>query len=181
METLLPGGCVNQDKYNALRINVGFLLHQSVGYKRKFEIDESFVQIESDLDVYDLYGDITFTRTSQGLYSQSYMTARTPLECVRCLSKYDQELTIEINDLFVHPPQKETDPLLSIPKSGIVDLTNLVREYLLLEIPIRPTCGVGCKGLCQICGKEQSEGQCDHPQTMIDPRFEVLHTLLSKS
>jgi uncharacterized protein len=181
LETLLPGGGVNQDKYSALRINVGFLLHQSVGYNRKFEIDETSVQIENDLDVYGLCGDIRFTRTTQGLYSQSELTANTPLVCVRCLSNFDQELTIGINDLFVYPPQKKTDPLLTIPKSGILDLTGIVREYLLLEIPIQPMCGVGCQGLCQVCGKEQSEGQCDHPQSMIDPRFEILHTLLSKS
>lgn len=172
---------MNQDKSSALRINVGFLLHQSVGYNRKFEIDETVVQVANDLDVYDLSGDIRFTRTTQGLYSQSKLTAHTPLECVRCLSKYDQELTIEINDLFEYPSQKNTDPLLSISKSGILDLTSLVREYFLLEIPIQPMCGVGCQGLCQVCGKEQSEGQCDHPQSMIDPRFEILHTLLSKS
>ena len=137
METLVPGGCVNQDKYNALRINVGFLLHQSVGYKRKFEIDESFVQIESDLDVYDLFGDITFTRTSQGLYSQSDMTARTPLECVRCLSKYDQELTIEINGKAF----SESGKFRTCDKDPNADHIEAVLDKLIIKVAAKITEG----------------------------------------
>jgi len=97
---------VKQNNYNPLRINVGFLLDESVGTSRKFEFDHPIVQIDEDLDVCDLRGEVTFTRTAQGLYAHGTLSASTPLECVRCLSEFEQELSIEINELFEYPAQK---------------------------------------------------------------------------
>lgn len=181
LETLLPGGGVKQLNHSALRINVGFLLHQDVGYSRKFEFSEKSVQIADDLDVRDLNGEVQFTRTAQGLYAHGTLKAQTWLECVRCLNKFDQQLTIEVNDLFSYPPAKDSDPLLTIPQTGILDLTELVREYLVLDIPIQPVCGTECAGLCAICGNPVEDGSCDHPEEEIDPRMAVLQSLLPKS
>jgi uncharacterized protein len=179
--TLLPGGGVKQINHSALRINVGFLLHQDVGFSRKFEFNEATVQVTEELDVSNLIGEVQFTRTAQGLYAQGKLKAQVPLECVRCLSGFDQQLTIEVNDLFNYPPEKDTDPLLTIPKSAIIDMTELVREYLVLDIPIQPICDRGCEGMCAICGNRISEGLCEHPEKEIDPRMAVLQSLLSES
>jgi uncharacterized protein len=181
LETLLPGGGVKQISHSALRINVGFLLHQDVGYNRKFEFNEKSVQIADDLGVCNLIGEVQFTRTAQGLYAKGKLKAQAPLECVRCLNEFDQRLTIEVNDLFNFPPGKETDSLLVIPQSGILDMTELVREYLLLDIPIQPVCGTECAGLCAICGNSMQDGICEHPEEEIDPRMVVLQSLLPKS
>jgi uncharacterized metal-binding protein YceD (DUF177 family) len=94
LETLLPGGGVKQLHHSALRINVGFLLHQDVGYSRKFEFNQENVQIGDDLDARDLNGEVRFTRTAQGLYARGNLTAKVPQECVRCLSEFEQVLSI---------------------------------------------------------------------------------------
>jgi uncharacterized protein len=181
LEILLLGGGVKQKYYNPLRINVGFLLHQSVGISRKFEFDEPTVQVAEDLDVYDFQGTIKFTRTAQGLYAHGTFLASTPLECVRCLSDFRQELSIEIDELFIYPPDKNSDPLLNVPETGIVDLTGLLREVLTLDIPIQPLCDPSCQGLCAICGERVSDGVCDHSEIEIDPRMAVLKSLLPDS
>ena len=172
---------MKQKYYNPLRINVGFLLHQSVGFSRKFEFDEPTVQVADDLDVYDFQGTVEFTRTAQGLYTCGTFLASTPLECVRCLSDFIQELSIEIEELFNYPADKTSDPLLNVTETGIVDLTGLLREVLTLDIPIQPICDADCQGLCEICGERASEGVCDHPEAVIDPRMAVLKSLLPDS
>jgi uncharacterized protein len=181
LEILLPGGGVKQNNYNPLRINVGFLLHESVGTNRKFEFDHPIVQIDDDLDVCDLRGEVTFTRTAQGLYAHGTLSASTPLECVRCLSEFQQRLSIEINELFEYPAKRETDPILAVPETGILDMTSLCRELMLLELPIQSLCSPNCQGLCPICGNPLNNGSCEHPETAIDPRLAVLRTLLSDS
>jgi uncharacterized protein len=181
LETLLPGGGVKQYDKSALRINVGFLLHQDVGFSRKFEFNEDFVRIGDDLDISHLTGEVIFTRTAQGLYANGRIKARSPLECVRCLSEFDQQLSIEINDLFTRPATKKSDPLLTIPSTGLLDLTDLVREYMILNIPIQPVCGTECAGLCAICGNPVKDNICEHPEEVIDPRLAVLKSLLSES
>lgn len=172
---------MKQKNRSSLRINVGFLLCQSAGSSREFEFDETIVQVADDLDVHDFKGSIVMTRTAQGLYAQGEIRAAMPLECVRCLCEYPQELKIAIHDLFLYPPEIGADPLLVIPETGMLDLSGIIREYLLLDVPIQPLCKPDCQGLCSICGSKLSESKCEHPPADIDPRLSVLQTLLEDS
>ena len=48
----------------------------------------------------------------------------------------------------------------------LFDLGPVVREYLLLEMPISPQCKADCKGLCDVCGANLNLGTCEHhPET----------------
>jgi uncharacterized protein len=172
---------VNLNNRHPLRLNVGFLLHQNVGFSREFDFDHPHVQIAEDLDVNDLTGELRLTRTAQGLYVSGRLLATLHLSCSRCLAEYRQSLTFEVNDLFVYPPQHATDPLLAIPETAILDLNPYAREGILLDIPIQPICRVDCRGLCPECGNNLNESVCDHPPVELDPRFSVLKTLLSES
>ncbi|NIS79933.1 MAG: hypothetical protein GTO14_06950 [Anaerolineales bacterium] len=180
LESVLQGGAHLKNSH-PLRLNVGFLLHKSVGYSRNFDFDVDNVQVDSDLDVSALQGSINITRTSQGLYARGRMQAMRGLDCVRCLATYSQPLSVDVDDLFIYPPSDAEDPQLAIPETGILDLKPVLREYLLLDVPIQPLCRPDCKGLCAICGENLNDTDCQHPEADIDPRMEVLKTLLPKS
>ena len=145
-----------------LRVNVGFLLHQSVGYCRSFDFEQPSVQVGGDLDVSFLQGSLRFTRTHQGLVAQGELSACTRLECVRCLTEFDQTLGLAINELFVYPPTQANDPILVVPETGILDLNPYFREGLLLDVPIQPLCRPECRGLCPECGANLNESTCEH-------------------
>lgn len=179
-KSLLQGGAYLNSRQQ-LRLNVGFLLHKNVGYSRNFDFDLDDVRIGEDLDVTALRGSLRLTRTSQGVYVHGPMQAYLNLGCVRCLSTFRQALHVDFNDLFIYPPNEAEDPLLVIPETGLLDLNPLLREYLLLDVPIQPLCRQECKGLCSVCGENLNEVDCQHPETAIDPRLEVLKALLSKS
>jgi len=183
LETRLPdGGGVNLNNRHPLRINVGFLLHQGVGFSRDFDFDLPSVQVGSDLEVAGLKGSLRLTRAAQGLYAQGRLRAqRTRVECVRCLTEFDQRLEMEVADLFVYAPAQASDPLLSVPETGILDLGPLVREYLLLNVPLQPVCRTDCRGLCPECGNNLNEAICKHPTAGIDPRLSGLKSLLPES
>jgi uncharacterized protein len=70
------------------------------------------------------------------------------------------------------------DTEMIYPEDGQVDLAPVVREYLLLEMPINPVCKADCRGLCPICGNDLSQERCDHGSDPIDPRMSILKTLL---
>ncbi|MEW6567595.1 MAG: DUF177 domain-containing protein [Chloroflexota bacterium] len=175
----MPDGGVDLNNRHPLRLNVGFLLHQGVGTHRSFDFDHARVRLAADLTVSDLHGSIRMSRTAQGLYADGRLQAHATAECVRCLEAFEQPLEIEVHDLFIYPPSQATDPLLTIPETGILDLNPLLREYLLLDLPLRPLCRPDCKGLCPVCGKDLNQGPCDHAPAEIDPRLSVLKTLLS--
>ncbi len=161
-----------------LRLNVGFLLHQGVGTSRDFDFDHRDVQVGPDLWVAGLRGTVRLSRTAQGLYAYGRLTADTRGECVRCLTEFALPLQVEVNDLFVYPPSQPTDPNLSIPETGILDLSPVLREYLLLDVPLQPLCRPDCQGLCPECGNNRNETACHHPAAEVDPRLSALRALL---
>ncbi len=132
-----------------------------------------------DVDVTGLHGSIQLTRTAQGVYAQGHLQARINLDCVRCLTAFDQRLTVDLNDLFHYPPLQSDEPSLSIHEDGTLDFNPLIREYLLLDIPIQPLCQADCMGFCAVCGGNLNETVCVHEPSEIDPRLEALKTLLS--
>lgn len=161
-----------------LCLNVGFMLHQTVGYNRTFEFDHPSVQVSDDLDVSDLQGELRLTRTAQGLYAAGAMQAGAEAECVRCLTPFEQRLAITFDDLFVYPPDRATEALLAIPETGLLDLGPLTREYMLLDFPLRPLCRPDCKGLCPECGVDWNESECEHKSAAPDPRLAGLRALI---
>ncbi|HEY48107.1 MAG TPA: DUF177 domain-containing protein [Anaerolineae bacterium] len=176
----MPGGAFLNKSRHPLRLNVGFLLHKNVGYSRNFDFDHPSIRVGEDVDVTGLRGSIQLTRTAQGVYAQGHLQARISLDCVRCLSTFDQLLTVDLNDLFHYPPLQEGEPTLSIPEDGNLDFNPLIREYLLLDIPIQPLCHADCKGFCAVCGGNLNETVCDHEPAEIDPRLAALKSLLSE-
>lgn len=55
-----------------------------------------------------------------------------------------------------------------------IDLDPLVREQVLLALPMHAVCSEDCKGLCGTCGQNLNEGQCGCAQTQVDPRLAAL-------
>jgi len=70
------------------------------------------------------------------------------LTCARCLALYESPLV------------KEVDLTYPIEKTKGIDLTEDIRQEILLEYPMKPLCQEGCKGVCGVCGQNLNEGEC---------------------
>lgn len=90
------------------------------------------------------------------------------LDCVRCLREF--ELPVEAH-LLVYAERSgstsreeqqelERDDYMLFHDGRRLDLREVVREGLLLELPITPVCREDCPGLCPRCGAELSLGPC---------------------
>lgn len=163
-----------------LRLNVGFIIHQTVGYSRDFPIEAESVHLPPDLDLTNLVGTARVTRTAQGLLLQVKLRAFVNTECVRCLTDFSQPLEVDFTELYAFTPNSVTESGLIVPESGKIDLAPLVREEMLLAIPISPLCSADCMGLCPICGENLNEVTCNHQPESSDPRLDALRALLDK-
>jgi len=161
-----------------LRLNVGFIIHQNVGFSRDFPFEIPSIYLPPDLDLRKLSGIVRVTRATQGLLVQIRMRARVVAECVRCLNKFYQPLKIESTELYAFSLNSVTDSGLLVPENGKIDLAPIIREEMLVAIPISPLCKQDCKGLCPICGEDLNETACNHDEEQIDPRLGVLKSLL---
>jgi uncharacterized protein len=172
----------NLDKNkNILRLNVGFLLKEGIGYSREVTFDEPEVQVAADLSVSRLHGAVNFSRTPQGLYAQGRLQAIIHEQCVRCLTDVDQTLTCKIGDLFVYPPENAPEDTFTVGEDVHIDLAPLVRENMLLSKPIRILCRPNCKGLCPNCGQNWNEGACNCHEEKDDLRWAALEKLKKES
>jgi uncharacterized protein len=147
---------------NEFRINVGFFLTQTIGASREFNFDFLEIEISPELELHDFKGRARINRTPQGLLVNAEVNAIVNLECVRCLENYHQQLHAEFDELYAFSKRTATDSGLILPDDGYIDLRPLVREYLLIEIPISPQCQEECRGLCPVCGANQNLKLCTH-------------------
>lgn len=168
------------DSRSLLWLNLGFIIHQQIGYSREFPLEIPRLSIDPDLSLSDLSGTARITRTPQGLLVQAKLGAKTLIECVRCLTEFPLRLETEFSELYAFNRRSVTDSGLILPEDGKINLTPLVREYMLLAVPIKPLCRKDCKGLCSECGENLNEVTCEHTVQKIDPRLETLKTLLDK-
>jgi uncharacterized protein len=156
---------------NPLRLNVGFIIGQPIGSSRDFHFDYPSVHLQPDLDLNSFIGIARIGRTPQGLVVQAKFQADQKMECVRCLEEFDQRLEIEFNDLYAFSRRTASESGLILPESGIIDLEPLVREYMLIEIPISPLCKPDCKGLCPVCGENLNETTCEHQRGRMEQQM----------
>ncbi|MCX6081135.1 MAG: DUF177 domain-containing protein [Chloroflexi bacterium] len=161
-----------------LRFNVGFIVNSPIGYNRDFDFYFP-IFIDEDLEIAEVEGVINVGRTPQGLIVQGNFGGKTALECVRCLSNYEQHLQWEFTELFAFKEENMTESGLMVPDDAYLDLQPLVREFAILELPIKPLCREDCRGLCTECGQNLNEDDCGH-RPEIDSPFLALKDLLSK-
>jgi len=165
---------------NPFRVNVGFIIAETIGYSREILFDIPNFPQKEDFDFKDISGKVVFTRTSEGVLVQGKLNASITTECVRCLEPSTMKMNTQFDELYTFSGQAKGDTDLILPPNAILDLTPLVREYFLLEIPIRSLCRPDCKGLCPVCGENLNMTECNHDDEDIDPRLDYFKVLLDK-
>ncbi len=91
-------------------------------------------------------------------------------ECSRCLEPMQEEIEIEIQELFHYHPQEEDDFVIQQDR---VDLEQAIIDAVVPNLPIKPLCSEDCLGLCADCGEKLDVGTHNHERP-IDPRFDAL-------
>lgn len=109
-------------------------------------------------------------------------TIRAPWagECRRCLKPVGGTLRSEVREMYRprppgEPPDQDEE---TYPLSGeMLDLRPLLRDAILLDLPIAPLCREDCQGLCPSCGSDLNDGSCGCQPAPPDPRWAVLDVL----
>ncbi|MGC8875091.1 MAG: YceD family protein [Chloroflexia bacterium] len=169
-----------------LKFNVAQLLLAPVGTTRSYDIDEA-VFYADEMEVRGLHGHVLLTRLREDILLQGTLDAEVTLECSRCLERYVQPLHMEM-ELEFQPsvavatgeplPPPEDDSVFVIDGQHILDLTDAIREQIILNLPMRPLCHDDCLGLCPICGQNLNEGPCPGHGEEVDARLSILGQLL---
>ena len=168
-----------QNPKHPFRINVGFIVHEEVGYNHQFPFEFENIFLGEELELKDFSGTIEVGKTAQGLVATGDFEGKTTLECVRCLNDFTYTLNWSITELFAFKSELvNDDDVLPLPDSAQIDFDPILREYALLEVPIKPLHSPDCKGLCLECGQDLNVEDCGHTDTGEDSPFSTLKNLL---
>ena len=99
--------------------------------------------------------------------------------CDRCAEPIQKPMSLSLHKILVEDLQnrEDADDEYVLVQDSTLDLSDLLREELLLFFPTKMLCKPDCKGLCCKCGKNLNDGPCDC-QKDVDPRLESLLQLL---
>ena len=128
-------------------------------------------------------------RIQQDIRISGRIAAQMQMTCSRCLLPHEEHLDEPFEVIYLPGAADEKKSLeeieleeddlnVSYYHGDFISLTDLVREQLLLMLPIKPLCRENCKGLCPSCGKDLNESECQCSLDIGDPRFSVLKKLL---
>jgi uncharacterized protein len=118
--------------------------------------------------------DLELERISEGIVVRGEISASWTAPCSRCLEPVSGEISVHVDELFeTEPLEGETYRL----EEDVIDLEPMVRDALLLELPLVPLCRPDCAGLCATCGVNHNVASCDCATDEPDPRWAALRSL----
>ena len=94
--------------------------------------------------------------------------------CARCLKPLSMVVSKRFDEEFAGLDSLEESQDVYQFSDKAVNIGEVVRDVILLEIPIRHLCSEGCKSLCPGCGKDLNKEDCTCEQTTYNAQFEVL-------
>lgn len=102
------------------------------------------------------------------------------MPCDRCMEPIHKRVSYSFSHILVanlEDSEKEEEEYIQV-EGDRLDLDELIRADILLELPIKYLCREDCKGLCPSCGENLNHGSCDCNLHQVDPRLEVLRKLI---
>ena len=168
--------------FRGLQFNVAQLLKQPTGTRRDYDLQADWPPMDDQLVVVEpLCGRVRLLRIGSGVLVTGQLGTVLELTCSRCLSDYRLAVQVELEEEF-RPTidiltgvwleqEPDQDRANLIDEHHILDLTEVVRQEVWLNVPMSPACRPDCQGLCPICGQNLNEGACGCQPDVMDARW----------
>ncbi|MEU5824279.1 uncharacterized protein K388_00110 [Streptomyces sp. KhCrAH-43] len=153
----------------------------------------------ADLGIADVIGvpegapvklDLRLESVMEGVLVTGTARAAVEGECVRCLEPLNREVEADFQEMFSYPDAddrnhgKPADPVDDAEddedrlflEDGLFDLEPVLRDAVVLALPMQPVCKESCAGLCSECGVRLDENP-GHHHDAVDARWAALQGL----
>lgn len=146
------------------------------GMRYPYHVEEPPL-VDEDIECADaVRGDLIFSNTGNVLMVKGELATRVVLSCSRCLVYYEEPLSMEVAEHFPLevkvPLSRGRQPVVTVEEEEtsaeagklfegpLLDLTEMIRQHVMLALPSRPLHAPDCLGLCPTCGANLNEGPC---------------------
>jgi uncharacterized protein len=121
-------------------------------------------------DDQDVTLDLVLERVPDGIVVRGTITTHWEADCSVCLGGISRPLSLGVSELFEPDPlEGDTYPL----EGHEIDLEQLVRDSVVLELPLAPTCG----DEPGVCAQSPDHGEAPPAERQPDPRWAALSEL----
>ena len=174
--------------------NVSQILREPIGSTRDFPVDDSGIgslpELGPEFGAKRMSGSVRLLRTHHGLLVYGTVDVEVEASCGRCLDDFARISTLTLEEECyptVDPatgrrmsPPEESEGVLHVDSRQLLDLSDVLRQYLLTSEPLKSLCRQDCQGLCPECGANLNAEKCRCDTLAIDPRWGALASLLSE-
>jgi uncharacterized protein len=126
----------------------------------------------------------------EGVLVTGTARAQAEGECVRCLEPLQLDVEADFQEMFSYPDadergrvqraapddDAEDDEDRLFLEDGLFDLESVLRDAVVLALPMQPVCQEDCPGLCAECGARLADDP-DHHHDAVDIRWAALQGL----
>ena len=127
------------------------------------------VPLGADVDL-----DLRLESVMEGVLVSGTATAPLSGECGRCLEPVDDTLTVDLQELYAYTDSDDQDEDVSRMEGDLLDLEPVLRDAVVLALPLTPLCRPDCAGLCVECGEKWADLEPGHGHETLDPRWAAL-------
>jgi uncharacterized metal-binding protein YceD (DUF177 family) len=176
---------------NSLEIKIGKLWNSSEGTTQKIQLDLPVnLNLGELTPISNLIADLLLVKLKNeisAIITDGNITLH--VSCERCLAKYDYDLNIpSVEREFLSKKDEDADPFeffqIDLNKMTI-DLSEMLRQEIILHFPLISLCSKSCKGLCEVCGADKNAKNCKCADKKVDDSlqkpFKNLKSLMAKS
>ncbi len=170
-----------------MQINVAQLLKEGTGATRSHDID-AVLRLEGTSapaggaapvsapalaggQECRVQGRVTLTRAARGILLAGSFSCPVRLTCGRCLASFPHLVGFDVQEMFYPSidiatglplalPEEDDSSSFTIDEHHLLDTSEMIRQYCLLAIPMKPLCRADCGGLCPDCGANLNEKHC---------------------
>ena len=150
------------DLLDETRLNVASLLMEPVGNFRDVIVELALLPLADGMVAHEVQANARLTRLKDAILVTADVRANVPLECATCLAEYDQSIAERFSEPFrqlvdvrtgaalppseTAPDGEDAEPGFTIDESHELDLGEALRQWIVLAIPMQPSCGPDCPG-----------------------------------
>ena len=171
-----------------MHFNVSQLMRDFSGTTRSYQVDEEVPAWGENREDLHVHGSVTLLRTDRGIWVEAVLDSMTTATCGRCLEEYDQPIGFAVKEealpvidpatgkVAVTETERNEQPV--IDERNILDLTETIRQYAALNMPMKPVCEPDCRGLCPTCGTNLNQAACRCETVTRDAKWGALLNLV---
>jgi uncharacterized protein len=132
-------------------------------------VAEALEGVDADLEASHAQLRVELSRAGHDVFARGKLTGALVVPCAACLGPAQVPVDAKLLMTFVPDGEEasgDADPMddadVATHDLDTIDLEPVVREQLILALPISARCREDCKGLCPVCGQNRNERDCGH-------------------